>query len=52
MRISSMALVAICLAAVAQVPDAHGPAFDVASVKPAVDPGRIPMICLTPLFAR
>jgi len=48
MRNSAIGVVALCLAAVAQVPDAHGPAFDVASVKPAADPGRVPMICLTP----
>lgn len=48
MRNPLIALMALCLAAPAQVPDAHAPAFDVASVKPAADPGRMPMICLVP----
>jgi uncharacterized protein (TIGR03435 family) len=48
MRNSLAALVTLCLAVAAQVPDAHVPAFDVASVKPAADPGRVPMICLVP----
>ena len=41
-------LVTLCLAAAAQVPDAHAPAFEVASVKLAANPGMTPMICLVP----
>jgi uncharacterized protein (TIGR03435 family) len=48
MRNPFIALVALRLVAAAQVPDAHAPAFDVASVKPKVDPGMTPMICLVP----
>ena len=48
MRKSLIALVTICLAAAAQGPDAHAPAFDVASVKAAANPGMTPMICLVP----
>jgi len=48
MRNSLAASVAFCLAVTAQVPDAHAPAFDVASVKPAANPGMAPMICLVP----
>src|SRR3984957_4868994 len=48
MRNSLAALVALSLAVAAQVPDAHAPAFEVASVKPAADPERVPMICLVP----
>src|SRR5277367_3027881 len=39
---------ALCLAAAAQIPDPHAPTFDVASVKPAANPGMVPMICLVP----
>ena len=48
MRYSSMALLSLCLAAAAQVPDAHAPAFEVASIKPAANPGMVPMFCLVP----
>jgi uncharacterized protein (TIGR03435 family) len=48
MRNRLLVLLALCLAAAAQIPDAHTPAFDVASVKPAADPGMTPMICLVP----
>jgi uncharacterized protein (TIGR03435 family) len=48
MRNSLAALVVLCVAVAAQVPDAHAPAFNVASVKPAADPGMVPMICLVP----
>jgi uncharacterized protein (TIGR03435 family) len=48
MRNSLACLVALNVAVAAQVPDAHAPAFDVASVRPAADPGMTPMICLVP----
>jgi uncharacterized protein (TIGR03435 family) len=56
MRDSLMVSALLCLAAAAQVANPHAPAFDVASVKPAADPGMAPemsrkltsMICLVP----
>src|SRR5271154_1013421 len=48
MRNSFVASLALWLAAPAQDPDAQASAFDVASVKPAADPGMVPMICLVP----
>lgn len=47
MRISlATILLALPLAALAL--NAQTAAFEVASIKPAVDPGRVPMFCLTP----
>src|ERR1700727_330123 len=48
MRNSLAALAVLCLAVTAQVPDTHTPTFDGPSVKPAADPGRLPVICLVP----
>jgi len=48
MRNSLIALAVLCIGAAAQVPDAHAPVFEVASVKLAASPGMVPMICLVP----
>ncbi len=41
-------LALICLGAAAPALYAQTPAFDVASVKPAADPGRLPVDCFVP----
>ena len=42
------ALATVAAAQKPTTPALAGPAFEVASVKPAADPGRIPMFCIIP----